>query len=206
MEIPFEIYIKAFVLLCAVIDPLGTVPVFIAATRQHPEGDKRSIAVQAVIIATGILLFFLIAGQVLLEQMGIPLSAFQIAGGIVLFLFSLTMIFSESKLEGEMNIIKSGRDTAIFPLAIPSIASPGAILAIVLLTDNHRFNILHQTYIAVIMLLVLAITLSLLLLGEKIHKLIGDSGASVASRVMGLILGSVAANDVLLGIKEFFRI
>ena len=87
MDISFETYIKAFVLLFAVIDPLGTVPVFIAATRRHPEQDKRSIALQAVSIAGGILLFFLIVGQVLLEQMGIPLSAFQVAGGIVLFLF-----------------------------------------------------------------------------------------------------------------------
>ena len=206
MDIPFETYIKAFVLLFAVIDPLGTVPVFIAATRQHLEHDKRSIALQAVSIAAGILLFFLIAGQVLLEQMGIPLSAFQVAGGIVLFLFALTMVFGESKPEDELNAIKSKRDTAIFPLAIPSIASPGAMLAIVLLTDNHRFHVLHQTFIGLVMLLVLGITLLLLLAGGKIHKLIGDSGTSVISRVMGLILGSVAANDVLLGIKLFFSL
>ena len=204
MDIPFETYIRAFILLFAVIDPIGTVPVFIAETHRHRKQDKRSIAFHAVAIAASILLFFLIAGQFLLEEMGIPLAAFQVSGGIVLFLFSLTMVFGESKPEEEINIIKSKRDFAIFPLAIPSIASPGAILAVVLLTDNHRFDVLHQAFMALVMLLVLAITLILLLLGPNIHKLIGDSGASVASRVMGLILGSIAVNDVLLGIKDFF--
>ena len=196
--------ISSFVLLWAVIDPIGSVPVFIAATQQHPERDKKKIAVQAVLIAACILLFFLVAGQFLLEEMGIPLSAFQVAGGIVLFLFSLSMIFGESKPENEIKIIKSGRDTAIFPVAIPSIAGPGAILAIVLLTDNHRFNIFYQIYMALIMLLVLVFTLIMLMIASYIHRLIGDSGASVVSRVMGLILGAVAINQVLLGIKLFF--
>ncbi len=196
--------ISSFVLLWAVIDPIGSVPVFIAATQRHPERDKKKIAVQAVLIAACILLFFLVAGQFLLEEMGIPLSAFQVAGGIVLFLFSLSMIFGESKPENEIKIIKSGRDTAIFPVAIPSIAGPGAILAIVLLTDNHRFNIFYQIYMALIMLLVLVFTLIMLMIASYIHRLIGDSGASVVSRVMGLILGAVAINQVLLGIKLFF--
>ncbi len=200
----FNEIISAFVLLWAVIDPIGSVPVFIAATQRHPERDKKKIAVQAVLIAACILLFFLIAGQFLLEEMGIPLSAFQVAGGIVLFLFSLSMIFGESKPENEIEIIKSGRDTAIFPVAIPSIAGPGAILAIVLLTDNHRFDIFYQIYMALIMMFVLVFTLIMLMIASYIHRLIGDSGASVVSRVMGLILGAVAINQVLLGIKLFF--
>ena len=182
--------ISSFVLLWAVIDPIGTVPVFIASTQKHPEKDKKKIAMQAVLAAACVLLFFLIAGQFLLEEMGIPLSAFQVAGGIVLFLFSLSMIFGESKPEGEMKIIKSGKDTAIFPIAIPSIAGPGAILAIVLLTDNHRFDIIYQIYMALIMLLVLVFTLLMLMIASYIHRLIGDSGASVVSRVMGLIFRS----------------
>jgi len=202
----FNEIISAFVLLWAVIDPIGTVPVFIAATQKHPEKDKKRIAVQAVLIAACILLFFLIAGQFLLEEMGIPLSAFQVAGGIVLFLFSLTMIFGESKPEKELEVVKSGRDTAIFPVAVPSIAGPGAILAIVLLTDNHRFDLIYQVYMALIMLLVLVFTLLLLLLASYIHRLIGDSGASVVSRVMGLILGAVAINAILVGIKVFFSL
>ncbi len=197
---------SAFVFLWAVIDPIGTVPVFIASTQKHPEKDKKKIAVQAVIVAACILLFFLIAGQFLLEEMGIPLSAFQVAGGIVLFLFSLTMIFGESKPETEIDIIKSGKDTAIFPIAVPSIAGPGAIMAIVLLTDNHRFNIIYQVYMALIMLIVLVITLLFLLIASYIHKLIGDSGASVISRVMGLIMGAVAINSILVGIKVFYSL
>ncbi len=206
MHISFEELVSAFVFLWAVIDPIGTVPVFIVTTQRHRKLERRRIAYQSVSIAAGILLFFLIAGEFLLELLGIPLIAFQITGGIILFLFSLTMIFGDSKPEEEINIIRKGRDTAIFPLAIPSIASPGAIMAVVLLTDNHRFDFLHQFYIAIIMLLVLVITLFFLLLGPYIHKRIGDSGASLISRIMGLILASIAVNNVLMGIKEFFAL
>lgn len=126
-----------------VIDPIGAVPVFIAATTLHDESAKRKIAVLATIAATGILVFFVVAGELILTAMDIPLSAFQIAGGIILFLFALTMIFGESKPDEEVKLITNVNETAIFPLAIPSIASPGAILSAVLLTENAKYTILE---------------------------------------------------------------
>ncbi|WOX06793.1 MarC family protein [Microbulbifer pacificus] len=197
-------WISSFVFFFAVIDPVGTLPVFIAVTSRHENWQRRKIAFLAVAVATGILLFFLIFGQYLLEAIGVPLSAFQVAGGIVLFLFALTMIFGEGKPEREVELIRSGHETAIFPLAIPSIASPGAMMAAVVLTDNHRFDPIHQVNTASAMFAVLAIVLVLLLTANWIYRWIGDAGASIVSRVMGLILASVATTNVLLGIQQFF--
>ncbi|MFD1217166.1 MULTISPECIES: MarC family protein [Microbulbifer] len=197
-------WISSFVFFFAVIDPVGTLPVFIAVTSRHSEWQRKKIAIMAVAVAAGILLFFLFAGQYLLEAIGVPLSAFQVAGGIVLFLFALTMIFGEGKPEQEVGIIRDGNETAIFPLAVPSIASPGAMLAAVVLTDNHRFDPIHQINTASSMFAVLAIVLMLLLTANWIYRWIGNAGASIVSRIMGLILASVATTNVLLGIQQFF--
>ncbi|MFC6633122.1 MarC family protein [Microbulbifer taiwanensis] len=199
-------WISSFVFFFAVIDPVGTLPVFIAVTAQHAEWQKRKIAILAVLVAAGILMFFLLAGQYLLETIGVPLSAFQVAGGVVLFLFALTMIFGEGKPEQEMEIVQEGHETAIFPLAVPSIASPGAMLAAVVLTDNYRFDPIHQVKTATAMLAVLGIVLLILLTANWIFRWIGNAGASIVSRVMGLILASVATTNVLLGIQQFFSV
>lgn len=197
--------IGTFVLLWAVIDPIGTVPVFISATAERTPAERKHIALIASLAAAGILLFFIVAGEPVLLAMGVPLLAFQIAGGIVLFLFALTMILGESKPEGEKRLLRSVQDTAIYPLATPSIASPGAMMAVVLLTENQRHTILDQAMTAGIMLLVVALTFVLMLGAGTISRLIGSGGASVVSRVMGLILASVAATNVLEGAKEYFQ-
>ena len=199
-------YLSTFIFFFAVIDPIGSVPVFIAVTSQFNEKAKREIAVKATLVAAAILLFFVVAGEVILTAMAIPLSAFQIAGGIVLFLFALSMIFGESKPEQEVKLAVSGSETAIFPLAVPSIAGPGAMLAAVLMTENARYNLIEQTQTVGMMLAVLIIVLVLLLCASWIHRIIGSSGASIISRVMGLILGSVATANVLSGIKEYFSL
>lgn len=201
-----EDIVKQFVLLWSVIDPIGTIPVFLAlAAGYHDPKLQRQLAIKATGVATLVLLFFVIAGEFLLDAMSIPLPAFQVAGGIVLFLFAMTMMFGDSKPEEELNMIKKGMHTAVFPLAIPSIASPGAMMAAVLLTDNHRFSWMHQLVTTLIILSVVLITLIFMLLGSRILKIIGEAGASVISRVMGLILASVATNAVLAGIQEYFK-
>lgn len=199
-------YLATFVSFFAVIDPIGTVPVFIAVTRRMNETRKREIAFKATVVAGGVLLFFVIAGQPLLGAMSIPLAAFQIAGGIVLFLFALTMIFGESKPEEEIRSLESHEQTAIFPLAVPSMASPGAILAAVLMTDNDRFHFTHQLQTAGVMLVVLLLAYGLMRAAAPIHRLIGESGASLVSRVMGLLLSAVAAENVLAGIQSYFEL
>jgi multiple antibiotic resistance protein len=196
--------ISQFVLFFAVIDPIGTVPVFLAVTRQYDHKARRKIALKATLVSALVLLFFVAAGEVILTAMDISLSAFQIAGGIVLFLFALSMIFGESKPEEELKLASSAGETAVFPLAVPSIASPGAMLAAVLLTKNDRYDLLEQAWTTASMLLVLLIAFLFMLAANRISRLIGNSGASIVSRVMGLILASVAVSSVLAGIVEYF--
>ena len=200
----FDSLVVQFVVLWAVIDPIGSIPVYLTKTVGLSVEDRRKIALKAVMISAGILIFFLIAGQALLEAMQIPLTAFQIAGGLVLLLFALTMIFGEGKPEQEIRLSSNLNELAVYPLAVPSIASPGAMMAIVLLTDNHRFSLFDQTMTTLIMLSVLLITYLLFLAANRIQRWIGNTGAAVSSRVMGLILAAVAINNMLVGIRDFF--
>lgn len=197
-------YIATFIFFFAVIDPIGTIPVFLAVTNKFDAKAKRKIAIQATIISSIILIFFIIAGEIILTSIDIPLSSFQIAGGIVLFLFALTMIFGESKPEEELKTISTHSETAIFPLSVPSIASPGAILAAVLMTENHKYTFFEQVQTTGIMLVVMLMVFLFMLASSFIHRYIGNSGASIISRVMGLILSSVAVNNILEGFKIYF--
>ena len=168
-----------FVVLWAVIDPVGSVPVYLSQTQHLSAKQRRLVALKAVGISAGVLLFFLLVGQLLLDAMQIPLPAFQAAGGLVLLLFALTMIFGESKPEQETKISEEVShsdlaDLAVYPLAIPSIASPGAMMAIVMLTDNHRYSAADQLVTAAVMIGVLLITLILLLRATHIQKWIGN--------------------------------
>ena len=186
--------------LWVVIDPIGTVPVFVAVTAGLAPAQARSIAHRAALTAAAVLFFFLVLGQLLIDALGISLPAFQIAGSIVLFLFALTMIFGPSKPAAETKSLEEGTgdsSPAVFPLAVPSLASPGAMLAVVLLTDNHRFSIPEQAVTGVVMLAVCASAWLCMIAAQPILQLIGMNGAAIVSRVMGLVLASVAVDGVI---------
>lgn len=183
-----------------VVNPIGeVVPIFIALTRGMSAVEQRQIARRSVLIATIILVAFLIGGQILLQALEIHLPSFQIASGIVLFLFGLKMIFHEESAH-EAPSTGPKQDIAVFPLAMPTIAGPGAMLAAVVLTDNDQFNLIEQMETASVMLGILALTFVLLSLAGRIHRLLGDAGANVVSRVMGLILSALAVETVVGGI------
>jgi multiple antibiotic resistance protein len=188
-----------FVTLWVTIDPIGTVPLYLAVTKDLSHADRRKAAIRATIIASVILGSFLFFGQLLLEVMHIEMLSFQIAGGIVLFLFALSMIFANSS--ANQAPADAGHDVAVFPLAMPSIATPGALLSVVVLTDNNTHNLLEQSMTCVVMLFVLGLTLVLMLLASKLIKLIGRSGANILSRVMGMILAAVAVQMVYSAVK-----
>ncbi|NOC44732.1 MULTISPECIES: MarC family protein [unclassified Ruegeria] len=207
-----ENLLEHFVTLWVVIDPIGTIPVFIAVTAGLEAAARRKTALLASLISAGVLLFFLVFGQLLIEALDIGLNSFQVAGGIILFLFALTMIFGESKQDIEQRQAEEDQEDkyhkqnpAIFPLAVPSLASPGAMLAVVILTDNHRYSAADQGITALVMLSVLVVAFVLMLLAEPIIRLIGHSGAAIISRIMGMILASVAVNSVLSALLEIFK-
>ena len=196
--------ITKILFLIAVIDPLGSVPVYLEATKHFDLKHKRKIAVRASFVSFLVLLFFILVGQIILEGMEVSLDAFQISGGVILFLFALTMIFGEGKPESEKHLISDYKHVTIFPVAIPSIASPGAIMAVVLLTDNHLYTIQEQAITTVLVFVVIMLTMLLLLGANIVQKRIGEYGITVISKVMGLILASYAVQSILSGLKDFF--
>lgn len=197
-----------FVTLWVVVDPIGTVPVFVTVAASFDGAARAKLALAASAIAAGVLLFFLVFGQLLIDALEIGLPSFQIAGGIVLFLFALTMIFGPSKPEEETEKAErspQGDSPAVFPLAVPSLASPGAMLAIVLLTDNNRFSVPEQAMTAAIMLVVVGIAFLLMLAAGTILKFIGIGGVAIVSRVMGMILAAVAVENIIAAVIQLLR-
>ena len=191
--------IHDFVLFFAVIDPIGSLLLFLAITGGYSAKERNKIALRAILYSGAILLAFLIVGQLLLTAMGIRLVSFQIAGGCILFIFGLKMIFSHdvshSKDRGE-----PGHDIAVFPLAVPSMASPGALTAVVVLTDNRLHGVQDQALTAVVMLSVLVFTYLLLRMANTFHRWLGDGGSAILIRVMGMILAALAVEIVIQGI------
>jgi multiple antibiotic resistance protein len=185
--------------LWVTIDPIGTLPVYLSVTKGMSAAKRRAAAVRASIIAFCILAAFLYLGQYLLGEMRIELLSFQISGGLVLFLFSLTMIFEkEAPPDAHTD---TGRDVAVFPLAMPAIATPGALLSVVVLTDNNTHDFIQQSLTCGVMTLVLLANLVLMLLGDRIVSLLGRSGLNVLSRIMGMILSAAAVQMVYSAVR-----
>jgi multiple antibiotic resistance protein len=192
---------RDFLMLLVTVDPIGTVALFVPLTATLTVSQRRAIARKAVFIAALVLLGFLIAGEVLLAHLGIRLVSFQLAGGVVLFLFGLQMVFGTGAASHRSAEVDAGHDIAVFPLAMPAIASPGAIAAVVLLTDNHRYSIAQQGMTAVVVVVILALTLAALYASSAIHRLLGTTGANVIVRVLGLVLTALAAEQIVAGIE-----
>lgn len=144
-----------------------------------------------------ILVGAVVIGQILLSAMGISLVSLQVAGGIILFVFALQMIFGDDLAPSSGGAKESGHDIAVFPLAVPSIATPGAIMAVILLTDNHVYTIKTQAVTTLLMLGVLVITFLFMLAATPILKVIGQNGAAILVRVMGMILAAMSIEFIL---------
>lgn len=192
---------KDLITLIAVVDPIGTIPIYLTATMGMSAAAQRKVAIRATFIAAGVLTAFIVVGQIVLDGMGISLASYQVAGGIVLFLFALQMVFDPGDKASDADLSR-GQDVAVFPVAIPSMAGPAAMMAVVILTDNSRFNVMEQVTTAVEMYAVLGLTLVLMLAASPIQRLIGDGGVNIVRRVMGLILAALAVQTVVDGIKQ----
>lgn len=191
---------RDFLMLFATIDPIATLALFVPLTAELSAAARRRVALRAVLWSGIVLLGFLAGGQLVLSGLGIRLESFQIAGGVILFLLGLQMVFG-SGVAAHGGPAEPGQDIAIFPLALPAIASPGAIMAVVLLTDNHRQSIPQQALTGGVLLVVLLLTLLLLFMADRAHRLLGRTGATVLIRVMGLILAALATEQIVSGIE-----
>jgi multiple antibiotic resistance protein len=177
-----EKFIRDALILWTTIDPIGTLAIFTAITGKLDSTQRKKTAWKAILYSAAILLGAIVIGQVLLSSMGIRLLSLQVAGGIILFLVGLQMVFG-SGVTSIPTTEEPGHDIAVFPLAVPSIATPGAILAVILLTDNHLYSIPMQATTAAILLGILAVTLVCMLAATPILKVIGMNGASILVRV-----------------------
>ena len=189
--------LSEFVTLFIVVNPISALPMFIAVTAGFDLTTQRKVAVTAVLTSFAVLVLFIIAGGFVLEKMGISLRSFQIAGGIILFLVALDMVRGASYVPAGGVTADNAASVAIYPLAIPKIAGPGTMLTVVLLTDDHRFDVVQLAMTTGVLALVLAITLVILLMAAPISRLIGTAGTGITSRVMGMILVALAVHTVL---------
>jgi multiple antibiotic resistance protein len=202
-----ELFISAFVTFLVVIDPPGCAPIFASLTSGAAAAQRRAMAIRSVLIAAGILLFFALLGEDLLRALGISLSAFRIAGGIMLFLIAIDMVF-EKRTERRENRAQEvsaseAEDVSVFPMAIPMIAGPGSIASVMLLMA--RSEGLQQSLVVLAALLAtLALTMMALLLAGPLMRLLGNKMEAMITRLLGVILAALAAQFVIDGIERSF--
>ena len=186
---------KDFATIWTTIDPIGNVAIFAGLTAALTRSERHRTALRAVLYATVILVVAVVAGQIILDAIGIRMHSLKVAGGIILFLFALKMLFGG--LDSKPGSPEAGRELAVFPLAVPSIAGPGAMMAVIVLTDNDVYTVPEQAETGVVLLVVLLITYIFLRFSDFILRVIGQQGAAVLVRVMGIILASLAVEIVL---------
>ncbi len=207
-----DYFINAFATLFVTIDPVGLAPMFLAVTAGLSRADRRRVAVRATITAGLILLVFYATGQTVLNVLGISVSAFRVAGGILLFLIAIEMIFGkrqQRKAETAERATGSSdsdhgalHELAIFPLAIPLLAGPAAISAVILLAGQAP-DTLHYAGLGAVIAIILAACMGAFLLADKIERAMGDTAQLVITRLLGVLLAALSVQFVADGILAF---
>src|SRR5437868_15014558 len=190
-----EMLLRHFMMMWTTVDPIGNLAIFAALTASLSHVERRKVAFRATVYAAIVLVVAVVIGQILLDAIGIHLLSLKLAGGLILFVFSLKMLFGE--MDSDTGPPEPGKDIAVFPLAVPSIAGPGAIMAVIVLTDNDVYTVPEQAETGVVLLVVLLVTYIFLRFSDFILRVIGQQGAAVLVRVMGIILASLAVEIVL---------
>jgi MarC family membrane protein len=201
-----ELFTTAFITFVVVIDPPGCAPIFASLTSGTPQVHRRKMAVRSTAVAWCILVFFALLGEPLLRTLGISLSAFRLAGGIMLFIIALEMVFekrTERREERAKGIegTPEAEDISVFPMAIPMIAGPGSIATIMLLCARAN-GLIEGAVVLAAMTAVILLTLAALLLAGPLMKLIGAKLEAMITRILGVILAALAAQFVLDGLER----
>lgn len=200
-----EFALDTFITFLVVIDPIGTAPVFVGLTVGANRDYRRKMAIRGVLIGAGILIGFALCGQFLLQALGISLPALRIAGGVLLFLVAIDMLFARqsglrSTTESETEEAHFRPDISVFPLAIPLLAGPASITTVLLMVSGAQGDWLQIGVGMGLLLVVLGMTLLALLLAGALTRLLGEIGANVISRVLGVILSALAVQFVITGL------
>lgn len=206
MEISF--LFKSFVTLFTIIDPVGGAPFFLGITADYTERERQKIAFKACVTAFVTLILFLWLGRYILSIFHISLSSFKIAGGILLFIIALEMLFGKTTQvktsEKETIQIKEKEDPSVVPLGIPYLAGPGAITTTIILGQIPGF--LDKVFLSITIFFVILTSYVILKKASKIFRFLGELGTKAVVRILGLILASIAVEYVIEGIKETLKI
>ncbi|MGB7316769.1 MAG: MarC family protein [Planktotalea sp.] len=197
-------FITSFVTLFVIIDPIGLTPLFVALTQGMSVQQRRAIAIRATLTSAGILAMFAIFGEAVLGFIGISMAAFKIAGGILLLLTALDMLFERrsKRREDTAEEDEDLDDPSVFPLAIPLIAGPGSIATVILLSGTHPgFTGLGLSL--AVMALVLVVTFIFFEAATPLERLLGKTGINVVSRLLGMLLAALAVQFMLNGLQDF---
>jgi MarC family membrane protein len=191
-------FVSAVILLLLVLDPLGSLPVFIPIMRGVPPERRTLVAVREVLIAFGVLFAFMLFGETFLRVMRLSGRSLEVAGGVILLMVAIRMIFSH---EGGVYGTPEGKEPFIFPLAVPLLAGPSAMATVLLLASRQPDRVLSWVGALACAMLVSG---AVLLLCERIRKLLGDSVVSALEKLMGLVLTAIAVEMILAGLKQYF--
>ena len=191
-------FVSAFILLLLVLDPLGSLPVFIPIMRSVPRERRKLVAVREVSIAFFVLLAFMFLGEGFLRVMHLSERSLEVAGGVILLMVAIRMIFSH---EGGVYGTPEGREPLIFPLAVPLLAGPSAMATVLLLASRQPERVME--WVAALSC-AMAVSGAVLLLCDRIRNLLGDSVVSAVEKLMGLVLTAVAVEMILAGLKRYF--
>ncbi|KUJ80028.1 MarC family protein [Ruegeria profundi] len=201
--IDLAFFVTAFTTLFVVIDPFGTTPIFVAMTQEMDARERRRTAYRTCAVASGILVAFAAFGEAVLGFVGISMEAFKVAGGALLFLTALDMLFERrTKRREDRAEVEEHPDPSVFPLAIPLVAGPGSIATIILLAGQHP-GILGIAEATLVMLAVMAVVLIFFLLGGLIARILGKTGLNVITRLLGMLLAALSVQFILDGLKAF---
>lgn len=199
-----DLFIHAFVTLFVIIDPVGIAPIFAALTEGSTPAHSRKMAIKGSLVAAIVLVVFALVGKPFLGVLGISIPALRVAGGLMLFVIAMEMVF-EKRTERKQNTAERmdahHEDISVFPVAIPLLAGPGAIASIMLLMSSSKGDVLDQVAVIVAMFLVLAINLVVFLFAGRLLQALGQDINAVVTRVLGIILAALAAQFVMDGIK-----
>lgn len=190
--------ISAFILLLLVLDPFGSLPIFISVLREVEPARRTRVALREVAIALTVLLVFMLAGQAFLNLMRLSERSLEVAGGVILLIIAIRMIFGSG---GRVYVNEPGREPFIFPLAVPLLAGPSAMATVLLLASRQPDQLFHWVGALVAALAVCAVVL---LLADRIRRLLGDAMITATEKLMGLVLTAIAVEMILAGLKRYF--
>ena len=204
-----ELFLSAFATLFLVIDPPGCAPIYAGLVSEADTREQRAMAIRAAAIATVILVGFALFGEQLLEALHIQLDSFRIAGGVMLFLIALEMVFEKrtQRREERAERVKAGpiEDVSVFPMAMPMLAGPGAIASIMLLMSRAEGT--EQTLVILAALgAVMLLTLAALLAAAPLMRVFGDRVEAVLTRLLGVLLAALATQFVIDGLRGSFGV